>query len=48
VQKDGFAVIDGTLDIEEQQNRMRKQVGRFLPPRTPPNVEVGMKEARSG
>ena len=29
-QKDRFAVIDGTLDIEEQQNLMRKHVGRFV------------------
>ena len=46
-QKDGFAVIDGTLDIEEQQSRMRKQVGRLLPPRPPPRVEVGVKESRT-
>ena len=30
--RDGFAVVDGTLDIEEQQTRMRKHVGRFIPP----------------
>ena len=46
-QKDAFAVIDGTLDIEEQQNRMRKQVMKLVPPK-PPRIEVGMKEASSG
>jgi dTMP kinase len=30
-QKDKFAIIDGTLDIEEQQDRMRHQVMRFIP-----------------
>ena len=30
--KDGFAVIDGTLDIEEQQNRMRRHVMKLIPP----------------
>jgi len=43
-QKDGFVVIDGTLDIEEQQNRMRKHVGKLVPPKTPPSIE--MKEAQ--
>jgi len=31
VVKDGFVIIDGTLDIEEQQNLMRREVMRFLP-----------------
>jgi dTMP kinase len=31
VQKDRFVVIDGTLDIEEQQGRMRRQVMGILP-----------------
>ena len=44
-QKDGFVVIDGTQDIEEQQDRMRKHVGRLIPPRPPPGVEL--REARS-
>ena len=30
-QRDGFVVIDGALDIEEQQSVMRKHVGRLLP-----------------
>jgi dTMP kinase len=30
-QKDKFAVINGTLDIEEQQELMRRHVARFLP-----------------
>ncbi|MDE1853978.1 MAG: dTMP kinase [Thaumarchaeota archaeon] len=30
--KDGFAVIDATLDIEEQQEQMRRRVMRLLPP----------------
>ena len=29
--KDGFAVIDATLDIEEQQDQMRRRVMRLLP-----------------
>ena len=32
VKKDKFAVIDGTLDIEEQQNLMRRHVSKLLPP----------------
>jgi dTMP kinase len=44
-QKDGFVVIDGTQDIEEQQDRMRKHVSRLIPPRPPSRIE--MKEARS-
>jgi len=32
VQKDKFAVINGTLDIEEQQNLMRRYVSKLLPP----------------
>ena len=46
-QKDGFIVIDGTLDIEEQQSRMRKHVGRLLPPRPPARVEVGASEVKT-
>jgi len=34
VQKDKFAVINGTLDIEEQQNQMRKRVMKLIPPRS--------------
>jgi len=30
--KDNFALIDGILDIEEQQDLMRRQVSRLLPP----------------
>ncbi len=30
-QKDKFAIIDGTLDIEDQQDRMRRQVMKFIP-----------------
>jgi dTMP kinase len=32
VQKDKFVVVDGTLDIEEQQELMRRQVMGLLPP----------------
>jgi dTMP kinase len=35
VQEDRFAVIDGTLDIEEQQERVRRRVGGLLPPQKP-------------
>jgi len=31
VQRDGLAVIDGTLDIEKQQELMRQHVSRLLP-----------------
>jgi dTMP kinase len=31
-EKDGFVIIDGTLDIEEQQSLMRQAVTRLLPP----------------
>jgi dTMP kinase len=32
VEDDGFAIIDGTLDIEDQQSLMRQGVTRLLPP----------------
>ena len=45
-QKDGFAVIDGTLDIEEQQNRMRRHVMKLIPPGTGrPRVVAGAARA---
>lgn len=46
VQKDKFVVIDGTLDIEEQQELMRRQVTSLLPPskRAQP-VEPTLREA---
>ena len=40
VKKDNFAVIDGTLDIEEQQNLMRSHVSRLLP-RLRPAAQAG-------
>ena len=43
--KDRFAIIDGTLDIEEQQNLMRHRVAEFLPslrPKVP--LEAGQKQ----
>ena len=40
VKKDNFAVIDGTLDIEEQQNLMRGHVSRLLP-RLRPAAQAG-------
>jgi dTMP kinase len=47
-QKDNFAVIDGTLDIEEQQNLMRRRISKFIPqaklraPAQPVPKEVGL------
>jgi dTMP kinase len=38
VQKDKFAIIDGTLDIEEQQNQMRRHVMKLLPATKVPAV----------
>jgi dTMP kinase len=38
VQKDKFAIIDGTLDIEEQQNQMRRHVIKLLPAAKVPAV----------
>ena len=38
VQKDKFVIIDGTLDIEEQQNQMRHQVMKLLPAAKVPAV----------
>jgi dTMP kinase len=32
VEKDRLIVIDGTLDIEEQQEMMRRHVMRLIPP----------------
>jgi dTMP kinase len=31
VQKDRFVVVDGSLDIEEQQERMRRRIEQLLP-----------------
>ena len=45
--KDGFAVVDATLDIEEQQNLMRRQVVRLLPPQAAATV-AGMEGAPAG
>ena len=42
--KDGFAVVDGTLDIEEQQNRLRRHVMKLIPPgMLHPRIEVGAR-----
>ena len=45
VQKDKFAVIDGTLDIEEQQSLMRRHVARLFPPKATPPPDLAQKEA---
>jgi dTMP kinase len=43
-QKDRFVVIDGTLDIEEQQSLMRRQVSRLIPnSKTTVMAEAGAK-----
>ena len=45
VNRDGFAVIDGTLDIEEQQNLMRRHVLELLPPsKTRVPVELSQRQ----
>ena len=45
VNRDGFAVIDGTLDIEEQQNLMRHHVLKLLPPsKTRAPVELSQRQ----
>jgi dTMP kinase len=44
--KDGFAVIDATRDIEEQQNQMRKQVMRLLPPQAAANMSRAKRAPR--
>ena len=42
--KDGFSVVDGTLDIEEQQNRLRRHVMKLIPPeRLHPVTEASVK-----
>ncbi|HEV2137800.1 MAG TPA: dTMP kinase [Nitrososphaerales archaeon] len=38
VQKDKFVIIDGTLDIEEQQNQMRRYVTKLIPATKVPAV----------
>jgi dTMP kinase len=44
-QKDKFAIIDGTLDIEEQQNLMRRHVSKLLPaPKTTPPIPISQSE----
>jgi dTMP kinase len=44
ITKDKFAVIDGTLDIEEQQELMRRQVMTVLPPASRPQEPGVLKE----
>jgi dTMP kinase len=39
--RDGFAVIDATQDIEEQQNQMRSHVMRILPPQVAAKISAG-------
>jgi dTMP kinase len=34
--RDDFTIIDGTLDIEEQQRRVREKVSKILPLKLPP------------
>ena len=49
VQKDGLVVIDGTLDIEKQQELMRQDVSKLITPaRAPAASEFGVsKEVES-
>ena len=44
VQKDGFVVIDGTLDIEAQQEQMRRHITRLLPVSQGPEGEGRVAE----
>jgi dTMP kinase len=45
IHRDRFAVIDGTLDIEEQQNVMRRRVARLLPPsKVPASAQASQKQ----
>jgi dTMP kinase len=45
IHRDRFAVIDGTLDIEEQQNLMRRHVARLLPPsKVPASTQASQKQ----
>ena len=47
-QKDRFAIIDGTLDIEEQQNLMRRHVTKLLPAsKQLPPIDVPPREAEA-
>jgi dTMP kinase len=46
VEKDGFVVIDGTLDIEEQQDAMRRHVMKHLPSSTTPVPHHAEEEVR--
>ena len=46
VQRDRFAVIDGSLDIEEQQETMRRSVSKLLPSHLLPGTIEVRDEAR--
>jgi dTMP kinase len=41
VQQEGFTVIDGTVDIEEQQKRVRQKVMEILPEKMRKSISVG-------
>jgi dTMP kinase len=47
IQKDKFAVIDGTLDIEEQQELMRRRVMNLLPPEVRPREAATVRESET-
>lgn len=47
VQKDRFAVVDGTLDIEEQQERMRRHVMGLMPSSKPASIGEVSQEAKA-
>ena len=46
--KDNFAVIDGTLNIEEQQNLMRSHVSALLPRSRPAAPAVAARNQEAG
>lgn len=46
-QKDRFTVIDGTLDIEEQQDRVRRRVSLLLPSKAKTSPVHAVQEAES-
>jgi dTMP kinase len=41
VDQEGFTVVDGTVDIEEQQKQVRKKVIEMLPPQMRKNISTG-------
>jgi hypothetical protein len=44
---EGFTVIDGTIDIEEQQRQVREKVSEMLPQQVIDNIKINISNSSS-